>query len=174
MKTVYLLRHGKSSWKDRSLPDSDRPLNDRGRRAAALVGEYLHREEIRPGLILCSTARRARETLAGLQTVLGDGVPALVEEALYLAEPEALLRRLNGVDDSVPSVMVIGHNPGLQELTLVLAGDGGDPRNRIASKYPTAALAVLRAAVPRWRDLRPGGARLERFVRPKDLQSATD
>jgi len=173
VKTLYLLRHGKSSWKDRSLADPDRPLNDRGRRAAALMGDYLRREAIQPRLILCSAARRARETLVGLEAMTGDGgVPTLIEEALYMSDPEDLLLRLNRVEDSVPSVMVIGHNPGLQELALTLVGDGGDLGRRIAIKYPTAALAVFTAAVSRWQDLRSGGARLERFIRPKDLQAA--
>ena len=91
---------------------------------------------------------------------------------IYAAEAPALLRRLRRLSDALPSVMVIGHNPGLERLALMLTGDGeATARNKLANKYPTGTLAILTAPIDHWHDLGPGSARLEAFVRPKDLAS---
>src|SRR4051794_26437716 len=120
MKRLYLLRHAKSSWKDPGLADHDRPLAGRGRRAAKAVARHLREQGIDPELVLCSTARRARETLERLEPALGRGA-VRVEPVLYGADAGALLEHLRGVSDAVGSVLVIGHNPGLQRLALGLA-----------------------------------------------------
>jgi phosphohistidine phosphatase len=146
MKQLYLLRHAKSSWKDTSLPDHDRPLAGRGRRAAKAIARHLREQRIEPELVLCSTARRARETLERLEPALG--TPSVqVEGDLYAASAPQLLERLRNVPDKVESVMLIGHNPGLQELALDLARASPAVRD-VATKYPTAALATL--AFPAW------------------------
>ena len=170
MKRVYVLRHAKSSWDDPSRPDHDRPLAGRGRRAAKAMRRHLRDADVDPQLVLCSTARRARETLERVEDAFGDRTTR-VEEGLYMAGADDLLARLRRVDDRCDTVLLIGHNPGLQELVLLLAAEGGE-RDRVAAKFPTAALATLAVDVPRWRDLAPGGARLEAFVRPRDLASA--
>ena len=142
MKRLYLLRHAKSSWKDPGLPDHDRPLAGRGRRAAAAIGRHLRAQGIEPELVLCSTARRARETLER------------IEPALPTAD--------------IDSVMVIGHNPGLQRLALDVARPAAAVRE-LEAKYPTAALATLAFADPTWQALERGTAELAAFVRPRDL-----
>lgn len=170
MKTIYLLRHAKSSWGDAALADSDRPLNDRGKGAADAMAAFLAEAKIQPNLVLCSSAKRTRETLARILPGLGNKVPAVIEEALYHAEAGDLLRRLHGVDNSLASVMLIGHNPGLEDLARRLASGGdADALARLAAKYPTGALAVLEADVTRWRDLEKDGARLRAFVCPQDF-----
>ena len=168
VKRLYLLRHAKSSWKDTSLPDHDRPLAARGRRAAKAIYRHLHEQGIEPELVLCSTARRARETLDRIEPVLGTPV-IRVEDDLYAASADALLERLRSIPDTVDGVMLIGHNPGLQELALTLAR-GSDTVSQLEAKYPTAALATLMVLAERWQELDRGTAELVALVRPRDLE----
>ena len=166
MTRLYLLRHAKSSWKDTSLPDHDRPLAGRGRRAAKAIARHLREQGIEPELVLCSSARRARETLERIEPALGSAA-VRVEDDLYGAGASALLERLRGVSDSVESVMLIGHNPALQDLALDLARPSSTADD-LAAKYPTAALATLELSA--WNELEHGTAELTAFVRPRDLE----
>jgi len=169
VKVVHLLRHAKSSWEDPGHLDGERPLAPRGRRAARAMAEHLRREGIRPALILCSPARRARETLELVAEALPD-VHAQVEQELYGAGEEDLLLRLRKLPATASSVLLIGHNPALQGLAVALAGSGErEALARLRAKMPTGALATLQAPVSRWRDLRPGGAELLAFVVPREL-----
>ena len=169
MKVIHLLRHAKSSWEDPSQRDAERPLAPRGRRAARAMARHLGHEGIGPALILCSPAQRTRETLALIADALPD-VPVQVEEELYGADEEQLLARLRSLPPTVPSVLVVGHNPGLHELAVALAGRG-EPGAlaRLRTKMPTGALATLQAPGSHWRDLLPGGAELVAFVVPREL-----
>jgi phosphohistidine phosphatase len=169
MKRLLLLRHAKSSWDDPELSDHDRPLAPRGRRAAKAIAGHLRRERVAPGLVLCSPARRTRETLERIAPALGKSTPVLIEEELYGASGARLLGRLRAVDDGVESVMLIGHNPAIEQLALSLAG-GGDKLADVQAKYPTGALATLEFE-GRWSELRPGVATLTGFVTPKQLAS---
>jgi phosphohistidine phosphatase len=170
MKRLYLLRHTKSDWADPDKVDADRPLSPRGRRAAPAIGRFMRKQQLVPALALSSTARRAEETWDLLAEALGADVPMQASEKLYLASPARLLKAIRAVDDKIPSLAIVGHNPGLQALALELAG-GGDAaaRARIMSKYPTGGLAVFDFAVDRWADIAAGSGRLERFVVPRDL-----
>jgi phosphohistidine phosphatase len=163
LKRLFLLRHAKSSWEGEDLADHDRPLAPRGRKAAKRMAKHLRDQEISPSLVLCSSARRTRETLERLEP----GGDVHVERELYGGSESALLERLRRLPEATESVMLIGHNPAVQELTLSLAGRG----ERIADverKFPTAALATL--TVPgAWRDLSAGSAELADFVTPKQL-----
>jgi phosphohistidine phosphatase len=168
MKRLYLLRHAKSSWKDPAEADHHRPQSGRGRRAAADSARPLRAQGIEPELVLCSTARRARETLERIEPALA--TPAIrIEPELYGASAGALLERLRGVADDVDSVMVIGHNPGLQRLALDIARPAPAARE-LEAKYPTAALATLAFAGPTWQALDRGTAELADLVRPRDLE----
>lgn len=167
MKQLFLLRHAKSSWDDSELIDHDRPLAPRGRRAVRLITEHLGREGITPALVLCSSARRARETLEGIAPALGEAIHVQTERELYAASDGRLLERLRAVDDGVESVMLIGHNPGVEQLALSLAGSG-KTLAVLGRKYPTGALATLEFS-GRWGDLRPGSAELTDFITPKQL-----
>lgn len=193
MKTIYLLRHAKSSWSDAALEDFDRPLGKRGRQAAKAVAKYLAKHDIAPDHVLCSSARRTRETLELVHRGMGAAVPVRFEKGVYMAEAAALLRRLRRLNDSLSSVMLVGHNPGLERLALALispapggsggggggGGEGGSEvgggdglRQALAAKFPTGALAVIEARIDRWHDLAPATARLTAFVKPKDLEPA--
>jgi phosphohistidine phosphatase len=168
MKRVYLLRHAKSSWKDRSLADRDRPLARRGRRAAKAMAGHLEAEEIRPDLVLCSPALRTRETLERIEPAFRGDTEVRVDEGLYGASEAGLFDRLRMLPEEIDSVMLIGHNPGLEELGLGLASEG-EGLVRMREKYPTAALATLELPAERWSDIERGSAALVGYVRPSDL-----
>jgi phosphohistidine phosphatase len=177
MKTLYLLRHAKSSWGNADLPDHERPLNERGRKAASAMGRYLRGLPHHPELALVSTARRVAETLDLVLPELAGDVAVIRDRALYLASPETLLQRLGATSTESGSLLIIGHNPGIHEFALQLVGEVGsaaarDARDRLKASYPTAALAVIRFPEAEfWRDIAVGEGRLESFIRPKDLET---
>jgi phosphohistidine phosphatase len=166
MSRLLLLRHAKSSWDDPSLEDHERPLAPRGHRAAESMAEHLRSSVPHPDLVLCSSALRTRETLDRMSEAFGDA-EVVVDDDLYGATDDLLLERLRGVADRFETVAMIGHNPGVQDLAIALAGSGAD-LGRMRGKFPTGALAVLAFDGP-WRALAQGEARLEAFVTPKDL-----
>jgi phosphohistidine phosphatase len=173
MKTIYVLRHAKSDQGDGSIQDHDRPLNGRGREAAPKMGAYLKAQGYKPSVVLCSTARRTVETCDLVRPSLGDMTVAF-EEGLYLAEARSLLDRLRRLDDGLGSAMVIGHNPGLEQLA---SGLSASPRTeseeklhrRMREKFSTCALAVIKFPVKTWREIKTGGGVLIDFMRPRDL-----
>jgi phosphohistidine phosphatase len=169
LKTLYLLRHAKSSWDDSNLADHDRPLAPRGQKAAGRMAVHIRRAKVRPELVLCSSATRAVQTYELIAPALDRPLELLVEDALYGASDTELLIRLQDVPDAVEAALLIGHNPGLQDLALVLAGDG-DPASltRIGDKFPTAGLATLKVPTP-WSVLGPGHAYLMSLATPRDL-----
>jgi phosphohistidine phosphatase len=166
VKRLFLLRHAKSSWDDPRLDDRDRPLAPRGRRASELIAGHLRREGIAPSLVLCSSATRARETLQRVIPAL-DASDVSIEDELYGASSEGLLQRLREVPGDLESVMLVGHQPAIQELALDLAGDGAELA-RLRAKFPTGALATLLFAGD-WSELAPGSAELVAYVKPKEL-----
>jgi phosphohistidine phosphatase len=172
-KRLFLLRHAKSSWKDLSLPDHDRPLNKRGRKAAEAMRRLVRSEGISPDLIYVSSALRTMQTLDALQP-WADQPEVKIEEALYLAPAPQILARLRKIPDSTRSVLLIGHNPGLQELAVLLVG--GDDQmtedalaRRVAEAFPTGALAEF-ALERSWSRIGPGSGRLTRFITPRELE----
>jgi phosphohistidine phosphatase len=167
MKHLFLLRHAKSSWDDSTLADHDRPLAPRGRQAARVMAEHLRRKGIEPELVLCSSSRRTRQTLTRLAPALRENADVQIESKLYAASATDLLEVLHEVPDEVKAVMLIGHNPGIQDLALSLAR-GGSEIARVRRKFPTAALATLELNGS-WRELAPGSAELVSFVKPKEL-----
>jgi phosphohistidine phosphatase len=169
MRTLYLLRHAKSSWAEPALPDRKRPLAPRGRRDAKRIAKHLVRLEIQPELVLCSSAVRTRETLERLRVARGGGSTVLLEDELYGASAEQLLERIRLVPEAIASVMLIGHNPGLQDLALLLAEDGVD-LDRLEEKFPTAALATLTIPRRAWSQVEPGVALLTAYIVPKQLR----
>lgn len=164
-RTVFLLRHAKSSWAEQ-LPDAERPLAPRGERAAAAIAGYLRDRGIRPALVLCSPARRTRQTLAAIESSLD--CPVEIRDELYGAWESQLLECLRALPDSVGSVLLIGHNPGIEELALSLASHGAR-LDELAAKFPTGALATLELDRHRWADVRPGDAELVAYVVPREL-----
>jgi len=165
--TLYLLRHAKSSWSDPTLADHERPLSPRGRRDAKRIGDHLLRLRIVPALVLCSTSRRTRETLEFVRPAL-EAATVSLESELYAASAEMLLQRLHAVPEDVASLMLIGHNPGLEGLALLLASDSPE-LGRLETKFPTAALATLTLPTATWQRLSEADAVLAAYVVPKAL-----
>jgi phosphohistidine phosphatase len=171
MLTLSLLRHAKSSWADPELEDHERPLAKRGTKAAGAMGAFIARQGLRPDLVLCSGSVRTRATLALVLPELGAPPPQVVyDDDLYMAKPAALLARVHKVKNDVRHAMLVGHNPGLHALALELTGKG----NRkdvaaLATKFPTAALAVLSFKAEKWPEIGPGAGKLELFMTPRRL-----
>lgn len=168
MKRLYLLRHAKSSWNDDSLSDRDRPLAPRGRRTAKRLARYLRDRSVAPEVVLCSSALRTRQTLEVIEDGLGGEPELLIEDDLYGASAEAMLERLQRLRADAASVLLIAHNPGVQDLTVLLAR-GGKARERVRVHFPTAALAVLETDSGEWAELGPGSATLVDYVMPREL-----
>lgn len=161
VKRVWLLRHAKSSWADPALADHDRPLAPRGRKAAKRIARWATDNGVRPELVLCSTALRARATLD--LVLAGLARPEVeFEGGLYHASGGDLHERLRMLPGDVADVLLLGHNPGLHELACELAPPG-------PSAFPTGALAELRLAIDTWPELWPGCAQLGAFAVPRSL-----
>lgn len=171
MKTLFLLRHAKSNWDDPALEDWQRPLSKRGRAACELLARYMQDHGARPDLVLCSTAVRTRETCARLIESWPDSPRVSFDADLYLADTGYLLTAIHQVDDSNQSLMLIGHNPGLESLVALLAGHGAAAsRHPSAEKFPTAALATLSFAAGTWRGVQPRAGTLVSLVTPRSLK----
>ncbi|ANK74171.1 histidine phosphatase family protein [Ensifer sp. ENS07] len=166
---LLLLRHAKSAWPD-GVADINRPLGERGRKAAPLMGGYMARHALVPDLALVSTAKRAQETWTLVAAALPPGITVENTRAIYEVEAAQILSVLRATDPAIRTLLIVGHNPGMEDLAHELVGSGdADLRMRMADKFPTAALAVLEFEATGWRELLSGGARLARFVTPRSL-----
>jgi phosphohistidine phosphatase len=158
MKTLHLLRHAKSDWSEPAVADHDRPLNRRGKQARTIVATHVAGWHV--DLVVCSTARRARQTAKPVVAALGCRVQ--YEEALYAAVPSRLVEIVRTLSDRNVSVMLVGHNPSLEELTAWLCGQSPD--------YPTAALGTIDLSLDRWDEVSPGCGTLAAFVTATQLK----
>lgn len=161
MKTLLLLRHAKSSWDDPSQRDFDRPLNERGRQAAPSMGRFLLRRQIRPALVLCSPAERAKQTAELFLAAAESPAECRFDERIYDATYQQLLQVITGVEDQHDPVLLVGHNPGMEELIGRLAGE--------SRRMPTAALACLDLSIERWVEARELCGSLNWLQKPKEL-----
>lgn len=168
MKTLTLLRHAKSGWDDPVARDFDRPLNGKGQRAAAMMGRHLRAEGLAFDHVLASPAARVVETLAQVATGYGSDLAPHWDQRLYLASAGTLLDLVHELPAGADRVLFSGHNPGLEELVLLLSGEN-DLRDSVEVKFPTASVAEMRFDVSSWRDVKPGKGELVRFTRPRDL-----
>lgn len=169
-RRILLLRHAKSAWDEPGLEDYERPLAPRGRRAAAVMGVYIRDEELVPDLVLCSGARRARETWEIAAHELAKAPEVEHDSALYMVTAERLLKRLRKLPAAVKTVLVVGHEGGVDALARRLVNDGAAPlRRRLGEKFPTAALAVVAIELDDWSALAEKSGSLTRFAAPKDL-----
>ena len=163
MKRLLLLRHAKSSWSDPRLADFARPLNERGLRAAPLMGRHLRERKVRPDLVLCSPAERARQTASLVTEAAGLAAPLRYDERIYEATAARLVEVVSQAEEGAGSLLLVGHNPGMEELLELLTGE--------ARRMPTAALACVRLDTDEWARLAPRSGRLEWHVKPKELEA---
>ncbi len=174
MKTLTLLRHAKSGWDDPVSRDFDRPLNKRGKHASEVMGKWLRDHGIHFDLIIGSPAIRVVETIEHFAIGYGETMAPMWDKRVYLASAQSLLEVIQDAPDTAESLLLVGHNPGFEDLVLMLVPDvaGDDARDAVEEKYPTAALAEIRFDVDRWADVRAGQGRLEWFTRPRDVDPA--
>ncbi len=169
-----IFRHAKSSWDDASLADFDRPLAPRGIKAANAMARHMRETLAPPDRIICSPAQRARETLAHLLPALKGEQTITFDQALYdLASPRALWDHLVGQAIDEERVMLVGHNPLLEQLAEMLTGAGNETdRHAMETKFPTAALAVIEFDAKNWAAVKPASGRLAQFILPRKLPGA--
>lgn len=171
MLTLSLLRHAKSSWSNPTLPDRERPLATRGVTDAPLMGKAMAERGIDPELVLCSSARRTRDTLDLVLPELRVEPKIVYVDALYHASPEEMLELLHGIQPGANRVMLVGHNPEIQAFALDLVGSGPKHfRDRLRTKYPTAGLAVINFVSGLWKSVSVNSGTLNLFISPRDLR----
>ncbi|WP_282609868.1 histidine phosphatase family protein [Pelagibius sp. Alg239-R121] len=172
MKKLYLLRHAKSDWKTPARGDFERPLAARGHMAAPRMGREMVRLGIAPALVLCSTARRAAQTYDLMTECMPPAHKVEHREDLYMAPPAKLKSIVQQQSDEFETMMLIGHNPGMEALAGQLAGNDSDAEalSALDEKFPTAAIAAFELPVEHWKDLAEDRGKLVQFVRPRDLR----
>ena len=175
MRRLMLLRHAKSDWSQPGKRDHERELAPRGRKAAPRMGKFMARQGLLPDRVLVSTAQRTRETWALVRDVFDHDPFTSFDECIYESSPGEILAAIKEMPAATERLLVVGHNPGLQNLAVALIGGGDiESRARLAAKFPTAGLAVIDFAVDDWNEVRPGAGRLELFVSPRMLAQAAD
>ncbi len=171
MLTLSLLRHAKSSWTNPTLPDRERPLAKRGQADAPIMGKAMAEHGIDPELVLCSSARRTRDTLALVLPELKVEPKIIYEDALYHATPATMLEIVRAIKPGPSQVMLVGHNPEIHALALDLIGSGPKHfRERLREKYPTAGLAVINFASGQWSNIAVNSGTLTLFLTPRELK----
>jgi phosphohistidine phosphatase len=163
MKTLLLLRHAKSSWKDTNVKDFDRPLNHRGLKAAPAVGRLIRKRKLEPEIVLSSPAERARQTTQLVIDAAGIKTELRYDERIYEAPGARLFEIVMQIEDDADMALLVGHNPGLEELLERLTGE--------ARSLPTASLVCIELEIEKWIKLREGGGRLAWLMKPKELKS---
>jgi len=171
MKILGLFRHAKSDWNDARLRDFDRPLNARGRKGAAIIGKHVHDYGIRWSQIIASPAARVTQTIEIAEKAAGSAPPVTWDRRIYLASSDTLLDLLRDQSDDPASIIMVGHNPGLEDLIFDLVPDDGkNPlRDEVEVKFPTAAFAVIELDIDTWGDIAERTGRLVHLTKPRDL-----
>ena len=172
MKTLTLLRHAKSTWDDPIKRDFDRPLNGKGRRAAARIGQWLADEGAVFDHVRASPAVRVRQTIEGVEDGLRRSLAPMFDARIYLASAMTLLDVVQQFEARAKTGLLVGHNPGLEDLLLYLTPTADPLRGEVEIKYPTATVAVLDIDVATWREIGEGSAHLRHFIRPRDLDAS--
>lgn len=166
MKTLFILRHAKSSWENPDLSDFDRPLNSRGLDAARFIGELIYERRLEPQVIVSSPAKRAKQTAVLVKEIAEIKQPIIFDERIYEASSLSLFNLLREFDDKFESVLLVGHNPGLEDLLRILT--------RELKVMPTAALAKINLEIEHWADLSMNDGTLDFIIRPKEEKKKLD
>jgi len=160
MKTLFVLRHAKSSWENPDWSDFERPLNSRGLDAARFIGELIYERGLQPQIIVSSPAKRAKQTAVLVKEIAEVSKPVKFDERIYEASPHALFNLIREIDEKWESVLIVGHNPGFENLVRMLTGE--------TVSMPTAALAKINLNLENWHDLEINLNELEFLIRPKE------
>jgi len=160
MKTLFVLRHAKSSWDNPDWSDFERPLNSRGLDAARFIGELIYERNLQPQIIVSSPAKRAKQTAVLVKEIAEVSKPVKFDERIYEASPLTLFNLIREFDEKWESVLIVGHNPGFENLVRMLTGE--------AVSMPTAALAKINLVIEKWHDLETDSNELEFLIRPKE------
>ena len=160
MKSLFVLRHAKSSWKFPELTDFERPLNKRGRRTAPFMGELMKSKDLVPDLIVSSPAERAQQTASLVKEAAQFEAEIKFDRRIYEAGTQSLLYVVGEIENNVSNVMIVGHNPGFESLVRVLSGEGG--------RMPTATLAVIDLDIENWNEISSNCGKLRELLRPKE------
>ena len=160
MKTLFVLRHAKSSWENPDWSDFERPLNSRGLDAARFIGELIYERALQPQIIVSSPAKRAKQTAILVKEIAEVSKPVKFDERIYEASPHALFNLIREFDEKWESVLIVGHNPGFENLVRMLTTE--------AVSMPTAALARINLDIENWHDLETNSNELEFLIRPKE------
>ncbi len=166
MKTLYILRHAKSSWDDSSLADFDRPLNGRGINTAPFIGEVMARKGVRANLIISSPAKRAMQTAILVKEASGSNAPIQYDERIYEASTQTLKLLISQIGEEIESVLIVGHNPGMAGLIDYFTGR--------SEEMPTAALAAIALEIDTWAQAAANCGYLDFVIRPRDEAKASD
>lgn len=160
MKRLFLMRHAKSSWEQSDLADFERPLNERGLKAATLIGKVITRKQFEIATVISSPARRASQTAAIVLDIAAKNLEIDFIDRIYEASPQTLSSVASAIDDAHASALIVGHNPGMEGFVRMLTSR--------AESMPTAAVAVIDLAVKKWSDITPGCGTLLEVIRPKE------
>ncbi len=173
MKTLGLYRHAKSDWSDAHARDFDRPLNARGRRGAAVMGRHIQDHAVAWSRIIASPAVRCTETITVGNQAIGTAYNVTWDRRIYLASSATLLDLLGEQEEDIASILMVGHNPGLEDLIFDLVPDapGNALRDMVEEKFPTATYAVLELDIDAWANAAPGCGRQIHLIRPRDLDA---
>jgi len=163
MKRLFIIRHAKSSWDDASLSDFERPLNERGEKAASFMGKFMRKNDLEPSVVISSSAVRAKQTAKLARKTAEFSCELRFDGRIYEASPRTLLQVAAETDDAHASAMLVGHNPGMEGLIQLLTGE--------SERMPTAALAVIELNINKWQEIADGCGKLQSICRPKDLTS---
>lgn len=171
MKTLGLFRHAKSGWADPRARDFDRPLSERGERGAALMGKHILETGLKFDRVVASPAVRVTETIERASKAYGRTFPVEWDRRIYLASSATLIDLLRDIEGDPAAVLMVGHNPGLEDVIFDLVPDDGSSplREEVEIKFPTATFAVLELDIAAWSDIAEGCARLVAMTRPRDL-----
>lgn len=169
MTILAIMRHAKSDWGQAGLADFDRPLNERGRKAARRVGRELKHRRIRFDRTLASPAVRVRETLTELGKGYGEPFEPQFERSIYEASADSLFELVRTIPDQTHAPLLVGHNPGLHRFALALIADDDRMRGLISDNLPTAAFVLIELPVPRWEEMETGTGRIAELILPREL-----
>jgi len=170
MKSLFLLRHAKSPWGESGAADFDRPLNERGETAATRMGREMRRLGLAFDTVVASPARRVVETIASAEQGYDGRLSPLFEPRIYAASAETLLDLIRATPAKVRSLLLVGHNPGIEQLASMLTEANIAPlRESLALRFPTAGLAEIALPIETWTEAGDGGGTLRRFLRPRDI-----